>query len=61
MQRKNEYRITDLIDTSKKIKIISFYDNSVWWEGKYEDVPKSLLRLSYRMFTPRKNCYEFTI
>ena len=61
MQRTNNYKIQDLVDTSKKIKIVNFYDNSVLFFGYYKDIPERYLKWTYRIFCPHKDYYEFTV
>lgn len=61
MQRLTKYRIQDLEDKSKKIKIISFYNNQVEFFGYYKDLPERFLtRYEYFAFIPRSDYYEFT-
>lgn len=61
MQRTNCYRISELKDKTKKIRIINFYDNSLMFFGDYKDVPASLMRTTYRIFCPKKDCFEFML
>lgn len=61
MERVQHYRISDLKDTTKKIRIISFYDNSLIFYGDYKDVPPLFMRWSYTIFCPKKDCFEFMV
>ena len=63
MQKFNTYKIENLSDESKKmkIKIVNFYNNSVVFEGKYDDIPKFYLSMPMRLFVPYKDVLEFTI
>ena len=61
MQIITKYRIQDLQDKSKKIRIVSFYNNRVEFFGYYEDLPERFLtRYEYFAFVPYRDYYEFT-
>ena len=59
MQREKSYVINDLQDKSKRIVVICFYDNSVLFDGKFEDCPNFYKNANMRLFTPYKDRYEF--
>lgn len=59
MQNNKGYVISELVDKSKEIVIMSFYNNSLLFKGKYEDVPSLYLDVNMRMFTPYDSYYEF--
>lgn len=61
MERVQRYRISDLKDTTKKIRIISFYDKSLIFYGDYKDVAHLFMRWSYTIFCPKKDCFEFMV
>lgn len=59
MQNIKGYIISELVDKSKEIVIMNFYDNSLLFRGKYEDVPSIFLDVNMRIFTPYDSYYEF--
>lgn len=61
MQKQETFFINQLKDTSKNIKIINFFNNSVVYFGNFEGVPTFWKSHPMRLFTPYKNYYEFTI
>ncbi len=61
MQKQEKFFINQLKDTSKQIKIVNFYNNSVVYFGKFACVPSFWKAFPMRNFTPYKNYYEFTI
>ena len=60
MQTFKKYKINDLVDKSKKIKIINFYDNSIMFEGYYNNIPKIFFRWDY-IVDIKNNYYIFTL
>ena len=61
MQCFRNYNIKDLVDKSKRIVIISIYNNEVIFDGKYDDVPEYFLDANMRIFTPYEDRFEFKI
>ena len=59
MQNNRGYVISELVDKSKEIVIRSFYNNSLLFRGKYEDIPSIYLDVNMRIFTPYDSYYEF--
>lgn len=52
MTNAKHYQIKDLIDKSKKIQVVLFYDESTLWEGFYEKMPEWLKGFTVKMFNP---------
>lgn len=61
MQNFNLYKVSDILDKSKKFKIINLYNDKVIYEGSYEDMPYYLRDATYRIFTPYPDYFEFII
>lgn len=61
MQNLRTYMIKDLIDKSKRIVIVNYYNRSIIYDGSYEDCPKFWLNTSMRIFTPYEDRYEFMV
>lgn len=59
MQNFHSYKLSDILDKSKKFKIINFYSGKVMYEGSYEDMPDYLRDATYRIFTPYPDYFEF--
>lgn len=61
MQNINKYNLRELVDKSKRIVIVNNYNNSVLFDGKYEDIPAYLLDSDMKIFTPYEDRFEFII
>ena len=59
MQREKSYKISELQDKSKRIVIICFYDDSILFDGKFDDIPNFYKNATMRIFTPYSDRYEF--